>query len=456
MTKQEQKSYFGTDGVRGRVGDLPMTPDWVLKFGWVVGKALSEQVKPVVVIAKDTRLSGYMFESALEAGLMASGADVMLLGPMPTPAVSVLVQHLKADIGIMVSASHNPFEDNGLKLFGADGEKISKSLENSINLLMAKTLSSDLQVVEAVKMGKASRFEQASLVYSDYLEKTLPISLKSSDRFKRLNIVLDCANGANYHIAPEFLRRMGASITTIGCAPDGVNINVNSGSTSLSAIKEAVLTHQADIGIAFDGDADRVILIDEHGQVVDGDAILYLLALAAQRKGELKGGVVGTLMSNVGLEIALKSHGIPFERTQVGDKYVTERLKDLNWFLGGENSGHVVMLQHGKTGDGLLVALHVLVEMVVREQSLSSLLGGLELLPQVLVNVKVKTDGIVSEHPKVKQLVAEVEEHLGGRGRVLLRPSGTEPLIRVMVEGDIGVDIKAQAEKIAELITDTM
>ncbi|KXS37188.1 MAG: phosphoglucosamine mutase [Halomonadaceae bacterium T82-2] len=439
------RRYFGTDGIRGTVGEYPITADFMLKLGWAVGRVLgrsNEQAK--VLIGKDTRISGYMFESALEAGLSAAGVDVALLGPMPTPAIAYLTHTFRADAGIVISASHNPFQDNGIKFFSGEGTKLPDDVEAAIEAELDKPL----ETVTADRLGKAVRVPDAPGRYIEFCKSTVPKRLTLNG----LSIVLDCAHGATYHIAPSVFRELGAEVSVLGASPDGLNINQRVGSTHPASLRAAVIERGADLGIAFDGDGDRVILVDADGREIDGDDILYLIARDRHERGVLGGGVVGTLMSNFGLAAALEGMGIPFERAKVGDRYVMERLVTNGWQLGGESSGHIVCGHVQTTGDGIVSALQVLAIMVTRNTPLATLLDGFEKAPQALINVRLTPGAEARElldHPRLADSVAAVEDELGGEGRVLLRPSGTEPLIRVMVEGRPRFDVDALARRIA-------
>lgn len=442
MSKRE---YFGTDGIRGKVGELPITPDFVLKLGWAAGKVLARHGSRKVIIGKDTRISGYMLESALEAGLAAAGLSAAFTGPMPTPAVAYLTRTFRAEAGIVISASHNPFYDNGIKFFSTEGTKLPDEVEQAIETEMNKAIS----CVDATELGKASRIVDAAGRYIEFCKATFPNELN----LNHLKIVVDCANGATYHIAPDVLRELGASVTSIGCEPNGLNINENCGATDIALLQQRVCEEQADLGIALDGDGDRVIMVDSYGNKVDGDQILYIIAREGLRQGQLVGGVVGTLMSNMGLELALKHLAIPFIRAKVGDRYVMEKMQEKGWRLGAENSGHVILLDKTTTGDGIVAALQVLSAMIRNEMSLAELCCGMSLLPQVLVNVRYNVaQGDPLAHSQVRAAQQQVETALGGRGRVLLRKSGTEPLIRVMVEGEDQQQVNQFASTIAEAV----
>jgi phosphoglucosamine mutase len=439
------RKYFGTDGIRGRVGDSPITPDFVLKLGFAAGKVLARHGSRKVIIGKDTRISGYMLESALEAGLAAAGLSASFTGPMPTPAVAYLTRTFRAEAGIVISASHNPYYDNGIKFFTIDGTKLPDSVEEAIEAELEK----DLTCVDSAELGKASRIVDAAGRYIEFCKATFPNEL----RLNELKIVVDCANGATYHIAPNVFRELGAQVITIGCEPNGVNINEEVGATDVRALQARVLAEKAHLGIAFDGDGDRVIMVDHEGNKVDGDQILYIIAREGLRQGQLRGGAVGTLMSNMGLEVALKQLGIPFTRAKVGDRYVLEKMQEKGWSIGAENSGHVILLDKTTTGDGIVAALQVVAAMARNHMTLQDLCSGMKMFPQVLVNVRY-TDSSENplEHETVKSVTAEVEAALGSRGRVLLRKSGTEPLIRVMVEGEDDAQVNAFANRIADAV----
>ncbi|OKP04567.1 phosphoglucosamine mutase [Xenorhabdus eapokensis] len=438
------RKYFGTDGIRGRVGNTPITPDFVLKLGWAAGKVLARHGSRKIIIGKDTRISGYMLESALEAGLAAAGLSASFTGPMPTPAVAYLTRTFRAEAGIVISASHNPYYDNGIKFFSIDGTKLPDNVEEAIEAEMEKPLT----CVESAELGRANRIVDAAGRYIEFCKGTFP----SEQSLNGLKIVLDCANGATYHIAPNVLRELGAEVIAIGCEPNGININEECGATDVRLLQQRVLEEQAHVGLAFDGDGDRIIMVDHLGQKVDGDQLIYIIAREALRQGQLRGGVVGTLMSNMGLELALKQLGIPFERAKVGDRYVLEKLQEKGWRLGAENSGHVILLDKTTTGDGIVAGLQVLSAMVRNNMSLHDLCSGMKLLPQVLVNVRFAGDVDPLQSDSVLETVKEVETELNGRGRVLLRKSGTEPLIRVMVEGEDEEQVTALAHRIADAV----
>ncbi|MEA2120027.1 phosphoglucosamine mutase [Halovibrio sp. HP20-50] len=443
------RRYFGTDGIRGTVGQSPITADFMLKLGWATGQVLRrDRGRTRVLIGKDTRISGYMFESALEAGLSAAGVDVSLLGPMPTPGIAYLTRTFRADAGIVISASHNPYDDNGIKFFSAEGKKLPDDIEGRIEAMLDEPLTT----AEAAQLGKATRIDDAAGRYIEFCKSTLPDRLS----LHGLNIVLDCAHGATYHIAPNVFRELGAYVTTLGASPDGLNINQEVGSTHPAALRAAVIQQKADLGIAFDGDGDRVLMVDGDGREVDGDDILYLIARDRLERGLLEGGVVGTVMSNLGLAMALDKLGIPFERAKVGDRFVIERMAANGWELGGESSGHIVCGHVQSTGDGIVSALQVLALMMREQKSLPTLLKELEKVPQVLINVRLPAGANAKElmeSAPLKKAVAALEHELGDNGRVLLRPSGTEPLIRVMVEGRAHLDVDQLARTLAGQVT---
>ncbi len=422
------KRYFGTDGIRGKVGTAPITPDFMLKLGWAAGKVFAREGRSKIIIGKDTRISGYMFESALEAGLSAAGVDVLLLGPMPTPAIAYLTRTFNANAGIVISASHNPYYDNGIKFFSDQGTKLSDDIEHAIEAQLDLALTT----VDAAELGKVRRIDDAAGRYIEFCKGTVNAGFS----LKGLKVVVDCANGATYHVAPQVFSELGAEVVTIGAGPDGLNINNGCGATSTEALQAAVAEHQADLGIALDGDGDRVIMADHNGVQVDGDELLFIMAMQMHREGRLNGGVVGTLMTNFGLEQALQKAAIPFMRAKVGDRYVMEALAANEWLLGGESSGHLVCRDVTTTGDGIVAALQVLKAMVANGKSLADLKGEMTKMPQTMINVRLAEKIDVVSLPDVQTAVADVEARLGDRGRVLLRPSGTEPLVRVMVEGD--------------------
>ena len=428
--QSKTKKYFGTDGIRGTVGTAPITPDFMLKLGWAAGKVFAREGngRNKILIGKDTRISGYMFEAALEAGVTAAGVDINLLGPMPTPAIAYLTRTLRAQAGIVISASHNAFEDNGIKFFSSEGCKLADNVEYAIEEELAKNVST----VTSDLLGKASRIADAAGRYIEFCKSTIGTSLK----FNGLKIVVDCAHGSTYHIAPSVFEELGAKVVAIGVAPDGLNINEQCGSTSPDLLVATVLAEQADLGIAFDGDGDRLVMVDHLGNVVDGDELLYVIASEKRRQNIDFGGVVGTAMSNLGLELALDALDVPFTRTAVGDRYVMKELLERGWDLGGESSGHIICLDKTTTGDGIVSALQALAAIVNSEQALADLKSKMNKFPQSMINVKLVTGIDISANEIVQTAVSDVESQLGKNGRVLLRPSGTEPVVRVMVEGE--------------------
>ena len=438
------RKYFGTDGVRGKVGSYPITPDFALKLGWAAGKVLASQGSKTVLIGKDTRISGYMLESALEAGLAAAGLSAAFTGPMPTPAIAYLTRTFRAEAGIVISASHNPYYDNGIKFFSAQGTKLPDEIEEAIESM----LEQPMDCVESAELGKASRINDAAGRYIEFCKSTFPAHLG----LEGYKIVVDCANGATYHIAPNVLRELGADVIEIGCEPNGVKINERCGATDVRALQEKVLETKADLGLAYDGDGDRIMMVDHLGNKVDGDQILFIIAREALRSGQLKGGVVGTLMSNMSLEIALKMLGVPFLRANVGDRYVLEKMQENDWTLGGENSGHIIISDKNTTGDGIVASLAVLAAMAKHKLSLNELAGAVKLFPQVLINVRFAGGANPLDSNAVKVAAADAEKCLAGKGRILLRKSGTEPLIRVMVECQDGELAQQCAEQIAEAV----
>lgn len=442
------KQYFGTDGIRGRVGAYPITPEFVLKLGWAAGRYFASHSQAnrrgKIIIGKDTRISGYMFESALEAGLVAAGVDVALLGPMPTPAIAYLTRTFHADAGIVISASHNPYPDNGIKFFSAQGLKLPDEVEHEIEAQIDEPMTT----VEASQLGKVTRISDAAGRYIEFCKSTVP----GNFQLNGLKIVVDCAHGANYHIAPNVFLELGADVVAIGAHPNGLNINDFVGSTSPKKLQEAVLREKADIGIAFDGDGDRVLFVDARGELVDGDELLFVIAQDQAASGRGCSGVVGTLMSNLGFELALKERGIPFARAKVGDRYVLEMMKEKDWKLGGESSGHIICADVTTTGDGVISALKVLYAMMIGEKPLHELKSGMSKFPQTMVNVRLENKVDVGTLPVVQDAVAMAEDRLAGRGRVLLRPSGTEPVVRVMVEGEDAALVKSLAEEIAAVV----
>ncbi|MFT7258979.1 MAG: phosphoglucosamine mutase [Glaciecola sp.] len=442
MTKRK---YFGTDGIRGKVGESAINPEFVMRLGYAAGKVLAGQGTNKVLIGKDTRISGYMLESALEAGLSAAGINIGLLGPMPTPAVSYLTKTFRSEAGIVISASHNPYYDNGIKFFSSTGYK----LDDTVELAIEAQLEKPMVCVESDKLGKVTRVNDAAGRYIEYCKGTFPSDLS----LKGLKIVVDCAHGATYHIAPDVLSELGADVIEIGTSPNGININHQVGATSMRAIVEAVKEHKADLGFALDGDGDRIMMVDEDGKVIDGDGIIFIIAREAMRNGQLQGGVVGTKMSNLGMELALEKLGIPFARADVGDRYVMEMLLAKNWKIGGENSGHVLNLNLAPTGDGIVAGLQVIAAMLRTNMKLSVLNSGFTPFPQRLINVKFADP---SKNPlesdEVNAIVKKAEEEMGDNGRVLLRKSGTEPLLRVMVEAIDKSLSDCWAEKIADVV----
>ncbi len=422
------KKFFGTDGIRGEVGVHPITAEFVLKLGWAVGQVLGTGRGSKILVGKDTRISGYMFEAALEAGLSSAGVDCHLLGPMPTPAIAYLTQTFRAKAGIVISASHNAFQDNGIKFFSSEGKKLSDSLERAIEDMLAEPMVTK----SSADLGKAARIVDAAGRYIEFCKSTISSKL----RLKGLKVVLDCAHGATYHIAPDVFMELGAEVITIGVEPNGLNINDGFGATDTDALAAKVLEDQADLGIAFDGDGDRVMMIDHKGNLVNGDEILFIIARAALGDGDLQGGVVGTLMTNLGLEVAFKDLGIGFARSDVGDRYVMEMMKEKNWHFGGESSGHIICLDKTTTGDGIVSALQVVDIMNQTGISLADLRKGMTQYPQLMINVKADREKQVWNDKTVRKAVRDAEQKLAEKGRVLLRPSGTEPLVRVMVEGE--------------------
>lgn len=437
-------SYFGTDGIRGKFGEMPITPEFALKLGFAAGKVLvrtNPKAKPLVVLGKDTRLSGYILEAALQAGLNAAGVYVHLLGPLPTPAIAHLTRALHAHAGIVISASHNPYYDNGIKFFSSEGKKLPDHLQEQIN----QELEYDIQIENTANLGKSVRVKDANGRYIEFCKSTFPYHFD----LRNLKIVVDCANGAAYSVGPAVFRELGAKVVSLYNEPNGLNINEHCGSTHPEQLQKAVLEHQADLGIAFDGDADRVIMVDQFGHQVDGDHILYILATQANNK---PAGIVGTVMSNMALELALEAAQVPFVRAKVGDRYVLQALEENNWVIGGEPSGHILTLDKSTTGDAIIAALQVLTVMVEQEKALHELVADFKLFPQVLVNVRL--DQMIDPYA-VPALVAEFEKaeaQLKGRGRLLIRKSGTEPVIRVMVEGDQQEEVTALANHLAEAV----
>ena len=438
------RKYFGTDGVRGLVGQFPITPEFVQKLGWAAGRVFAGQGANRVIIGKDTRLSGYMFESALEAGLSAAGVDAWLLGPMPTPAIAYLTRTFNASAGIVISASHNPYHDNGIKFFSAEGTKLPDAVELAIEEMMDQ----EMVVTDPSRLGRAKRIDDAAGRYIEYCKATVSPHLDLAG----MHIVVDAAHGATYHVGPDVFRELGARVDAIGVSPDGLNINKGVGSTHLDALKQAVQEKKADIGIAFDGDGDRVLMVDHAGREVDGDELLYIIARHRHAQGELAGGVVGTVMSNLGMEKALERADIPFVRAKVGDRYVNEQLLAKGWQLGGESSGHLICRHVSTTGDGIVAALQVLRVLVATGRSLSDLCGDMVKYPQTMINVRM-SDRIDPDHNQaICEAVRQTEAELAERGRVLLRTSGTEPVIRVMIEGEDADEVSSRCRSLADVV----
>lgn len=438
------QNYFGTDGIRGEFGQFPITPEFALKLGFATGKVLkrhSEKSKPLVVLGKDTRLSGYILEAALQAGLNSAGVYVHLLGPLPTPAIAHLTRALHANLGIVISASHNPFTDNGIKFFSEDGKKLPDALQEEINAELAH----DLVIDDAENLGKSVRVKDANGRYIEFCKSTFPYHLN----LRQYKIVVDCANGAAYNVAPMVFRELGAKVISIYDEPNGLNINQNCGSTHPENLQQAVIDEQADLGIAFDGDADRVIMVDKNGKIVDGDSILYILACKAKDKPQ---GIVGTVMSNMALELAMQQAGVPFVRAKVGDRYVLQALEEQGWSIGGEQSGHILTLDKSTTGDAIIAALQVLKVMVEQNTTLDQLTADYKPLPSTLVNVRLSTMIDPYSIPSLVEQFNQVEQKLAGRGRILIRKSGTEPVIRVMVEADDANEVQQLAHHLAEQI----
>ncbi|MBO6225856.1 MAG: phosphoglucosamine mutase [Psychrobacter sp.] len=450
-------SYFGTDGIRGKFGQLPITPDFILKLGYVTGQVLMENNdnparKPSVVIGKDTRLSGYVIEGALQAGFNAAGVDVHMLGPLPTPAIAHLTRSFNADAGVVISASHNPYYDNGIKFFSGDGKKLTDDMQTAINdklkAVMSQSEAGDaviMPILDPANLGKNNRINDAKGRYIEFCKGSFPYQYDLS----HLTIVVDCANGAGYSVAPRVMRELGANVIAINNEPDGININDDCGSTHPEGLQQAVLDHEADVGIALDGDGDRIVMVDETGQLIDGDGILYLLATKGSTKAK---GVVGTLMSNMGLELALKDAGIDFMRAKVGDRYVMQTLETNGWILGGEPSGHILCLDKSRTGDAIIAGLQVLAVMQAQGRALSDLIEGFEVLPQKLVNVRLSKMQDPYKHDELVVAFEKAQATLEGRGRLLIRQSGTEPMIRVMVESDDIIECDVMANDLADLI----
>lgn len=442
------KKYFGTDGIRGKVGEHPITADFLLKLGWAAGQVFANEGHDFVLVGKDTRISGYMFESALEAGLTAAGVDTRLLGPMPTPGIAYLTRTLRAQAGIVISASHNPYYDNGVKFFSVHGTKLPDEIEEEIE----RYIDSPMTTVESSGLGKAKRIGDAAGRYIEFCKASVPTRLD----FDGLRIVVDCAHGATYHIAPHVFSEIGAEVVSIGVEPDGVNINDDCGATKPQKLAETVLAYRADLGVALDGDGDRLIMVDHKGEIVDGDELIYIIAKSKLEANELAGPVVGTLMTNLGMEHALKHLGIDLLRAKVGDRYVMELLVENKGILGGENSGHIICLDKTTTGDGIIAALQIMAEMQHTGKNLHELKSGMTKYPQVLLNIKTTSKTDLDGDESIQKAVKDIEKKLGNTGRVLLRASGTEPLIRVMVEGPSEGKVTAYANQLADQVTKAM
>ena len=445
------RKYFGTDGVRGKVGEYPITPEFVMHLGYSAGKVLAsadwhlaQGERPGVLIGKDTRISGYMLESALQAGLIAAGVDVYLAGPVPTPAVAYLTRALRLQAGIVISASHNPFEDNGIKFFSSKGSKLPDETE----LAIEAGLDHPIVTMHSASLGKAKRIDDAAGRYIEFCKSSFPYDLD----LRGSKLVVDCAHGAAYHIARHVFHELGADVIAIGVQPDGKNINDGYGATAPANLRQAVKEHHADLGIALDGDGDRLVMVDAEGNLYDGDQLMYVIAKHRHTHGLLNGGVAGTLMTNLAFEHAIQRLGVPFARAKVGDRYVMELLQQKGWQLGGENSGHIICLDRHTTGDGIISALQVLHALRASQQTLAQAMVGLIMYPQVLINVRVVKGMDYTVHPGVREVVSAAETALDGKGRVLLRPSGTEPLLRVMVEGEDGALVRHWAETIAQKV----
>ena len=446
------KRYFGTDGIRGAVGRSPITPDFMLKLGWASGRVFARNAGSsghcTVIIGKDTRVSGYMFESALEAGLVAAGVDVKLLGPMPTPAVALMTLSHNAEAGIVISASHNPYYDNGIKFFSASGTKLADDVEHAIEAELDQTMTT----VSSADIGKVLRVTDAAGRYIEYCKSTVPRKLS----LRGLTIAVDCAHGATYHVAPSVLGELGAEVIAMGVQPDGFNINEGVGSTDIAALARLVVDQNADLGIAYDGDGDRVLFVDKNGELVDGDELVYIIARDRLARGRSDAGVVGTQMSNLGLERALTNEGLQFLRAQVGDRYVKELMEVNGWSLGGESSGHIICSDVATTGDGIVASLQVLAAVVSSGVDLAVLRGGMKKYPQTMINVQVPGKVVLADHPELTPAVQAVEQQLGERGRVLLRPSGTEPLVRVMIEGEDAAEVDSLCKSLAHEVKEIL
>jgi phosphoglucosamine mutase len=442
--------FFGTDGIRGHLGEEPITPATVMKLGWALGKVLTERNghRGSVIIGKDTRVSGYLLESAIEAGLISAGIDVQLLGPMPTPGIAYLTRTARAHAGVVISASHNPYYDNGIKFFSPAGEKLDDEIEGAIEDMM----DAPMQTVESSELGKARRYQDAAGRYIEFCKSTIP----GRYSLEGLRIVLDCAHGASYHIAPSVLEELGAKVIAIGDKPDGFNINAGFGATDTAAVRKTVVDEKADLGIALDGDADRVIMVDHLGQEVNGDHLILIMALARKRRGSLVGGIVGTVMTNLGMQQALEANGIEFERAAVGDRYVLERLKHKGWQLGGESSGHIICLDKSTTGDGIIAALEILRVMRDTGKSLAELALEMHTCPQVMINVEIPRRFDIATDASISEAVSRAEQALGKNGRIVLRPSGTEPLVRVMIEGTDELQVRSECEALAVVVREAV
>lgn len=438
------RRYFGTDGIRGKVGDAPINPEFVLKLGWAAGHVLASHGRRKAVIGKDTRISGYMFESALQAGLSAAGVDVRMLGPMPTPAIAYLTRTLHASAGIVISASHNPHQDNGIKFFSAEGSKLPDKLEYEIE----DAIDMPMTTVDSSALGKSVRIVDAGGRYIEFCKSTVPMKLD----LRGIKIVVDCAHGATYFVGPSVFKELGAEVIAIGVEPDGLNINEGCGSTNPKVLQERVLKHGADFGVGFDGDGDRVVMVDEKGEVLDGDELVFIIAQSRKKSDQLKGGVVGTVMTNFGMEAALQENGIPFARARVGDRHVLEMMSQNDWYLGGESSGHIICLDRTTTGDGIVSALQVIAALVDSGRTLHELKAGMRKYPQSMINVRRTRDIDVDSNEHIQKAIKDVESELGGKGRVLLRPSGTEPVVRVMVEGRDPVLVDSLTKELAEIV----
>ncbi len=443
-----KRKYFGTDGIRGKVGEHPITPDFIMKLGWAVGKVLCKEGRGKVIIGKDTRISGYMFESALEAGLSAAGVDILLLGPIPTPAIAYLTRTLHADAGIVISASHNPYFDNGIKFFSANGTKLPDQVELQIEAMLEEPMTT----VSSDKLGKAERMEDARGRYIEFCKSTIA----SDINLKGIKVVVDCANGATYQVAPVVFSEIGADVISLGNQPDGLNINQDVGSTKPESMRETVLREGAQVGIGLDGDGDRLIMVDEMGEIVDGDEILFIIAMDRHQHDVYRGGVVGTQMTNLGMEIALRDENITLHRSQVGDRYVLEMMQATDSLIGGEGSGHIICLDCLSTGDGIVAALQVLAAMKRSGKGLHALKSSMRKFPQSLVNVTLSRRIDPDGDDKINNAIKQVEDELGDDGRVLLRLSGTEPLVRVMVEGRDHDQVSMLARQLAQVVEDAV